>query len=430
MKSPTLLLASLAAPIVFTVSIQRSFAAEVDPNFSSQIHGTVHALNVDASGNILVGGEFQKVNGLARANLARLTPNGTLDPEFSATTDAAVFAISGSSGGAIIIGGAFNSPNRHVARLLPTGEFAPLDVSASSRIDCLATAPDGRTVFGGPFRSVNSTTANYLGRMSASGALDSTFSSGLLPAMSIEAGADAIALQSDGRIIVGGNFCTSNGFATLLRLNVDGSVDETFTGNHGPILYPKAILALSDGKLLVSGIANSSGDGFVRRLNSDGTVDGSYQSLTFDGSVEAIALDPLGGLIIGGTFGGGIGRLHADGAQDTSWDVSTDGAVKAIAIHGNDGVLIGGAFHTVGGRAQSGLARISLQQGIFATKANGAFHARIQGEPGRTYEIQASTDLQSWLPMGTVTAVEAGIVINDARIALNPHRFFRARLVE
>ncbi|MGZ8900784.1 MAG: hypothetical protein ACXW3Z_11865 [Limisphaerales bacterium] len=434
MKSSTHLL-TLIATLTTVLNIPQNFSAEVNPDFNVQINGTVHALLVDGSGAIFAGGEFSEVNGVTRNNFVRLEASGVIDPGFSLSADGVVLTLAGSPDGSVYMGGAFNSPGRHLARVLPTGAVAPLGIgsSTSSQVDCLAVGADGSVTFGGPFRKLDGADSVYVGKISAGGAIDSGFFSGLLSNFSIEAGADAIAVQPDGKVIVGGNVSTANGLAYLVRLNGDGSIDETFSGDHGAILYTKAIVVLEDGGILAAGVANSSGEGFVRRLNPDGSVDASFQAPQFDDAVEALAVDSDGGVFVGGSFSGGLARLNRSGAVDASFNVSTDGAVKSLALRGTDALVVGGAFQEIGGLAQSGIAWIKLEpksQSTFATNANGRFHAQLEGEDGRLYEIDASTDLKNWGLIATARATSDGIEINEQIVAGRNHRFFRARLIQ
>jgi uncharacterized delta-60 repeat protein len=432
MKSPTSSLLTLIATLS-ALSTQNLKSAEIDGTFAAQISGTVHALSVDSLGNVVAGGEFNAVNGSPRNNLVRLTASGTTDNAFTVAADGPVFAVAADSDDAILVAGAFNSPGRHLARIDSAGEIFALAIGTSTggRIDCLALGTDGSVAFGGPFRNLNGSEAIYAGKLTPNGTIDSGFNSSLLPSMAMEAGVDAVALQADGKVIVGGNFATASGFAKLVRLNADGSVDASFSGNHGPMLYVKSITALSNGQLLVAGVANSSSEGFVRRLNSDGAADASFQAPNFSGSVEAAALDGNGGVIVGGSFDGGLVRLTSTGALDSTWNISTDGAVKALALQGNDAIVVGGSFRNIGEVSQAGIARIQLvaKSQVAATNTSGRFVARLQGEAGKNYEIESSSDLSNWETFGTATATEAGIEVSDSIALGRNHRFFRARLL-
>lgn len=431
MKPPTLPLAVIATLVSCSILSRTLHSAEVDETFSAQINGTVHAVSVDATGAILVGGQFSQINGAPAANLAKLSSNGALESGEKLETDGDVLAIAPQCDGTVLIAGGFYSPAPGIARLLPDGALSGLEVGSgtSGRIDCLAVGADGSIYIGGPFRRLNGAEAIYAARLNAAGGIDGSFASSLLSSMSIEAGADAIAIQPEGKVIVGGNFNTADGFATLVRLNVDGSIDQSFNGDHGPILYPKVIQMLETGKIIIAGVANSSGSGFVRRLNSDGSVDSSFTEATFDTCVEAVAMCGDGSMLVGGSFSGGLAKLNADGVLDSSWKISTDGLVKAIALQGEDGAIVAGAFRKIGTHPSSGIARISLREALLATNSNGRFNARLQGEAGKRYEIQASVDLANWTVLGTAVASDEGIAVHDNAAASKTHRFFRARLI-
>jgi uncharacterized delta-60 repeat protein len=243
-----------------------------------------------------------------------------------------------------------------------------------------------------------------------------------------------MALQNDGKILLGGNFNTPDGSASLVRLNADGSLDTSFSGDHVPILYPKALLAQPDGTIFAAGVADSSGKGFVRRLNANGSVDPSFNAPPFDGCVEAIALDSEGGVIVGGSFSGKIARLNSDGTADPNWTITCDGTVKTIAIDNDGDILIGGAFSKVGEAQHRGIARLHADAKnnttLAATNVNGRFTAYLAAETGKTYDVEASTDFRNWTRLTTAVASTAGVEISDVEATSRAHRFFRLKSVE
>jgi uncharacterized delta-60 repeat protein len=412
-----------------------SAAVEVDPTFNVDVDGTVHAIALLPNGNVLVGGEFNQVNHTSRANLTLLNANGSVSSDFNIEVDGAVFSVAAAGGGAAYVGGAFNVPSRHLLRIAADGQVETLAVgsSTSSRIKCLAVGPGQAVTFGGPFRRLDGEAANYVAKLSGAGAVDRSFSSALLPSLAIEAGADAIAVQVDGKVLVGGNFNTLDGSARLVRLNLDGSIDPDFSGNHGPMLYPKAIVVLGDGRILVAGVASASGDGFVRRLNADGSVDATFNAPGFGGSVEAIALAKDGGIIVGGNFSEKLMCLRADGSRNADWNVTADGVVKTLATQSDGAVLVGGGFSVLGGVPRKGIARLNVKpssQQAFATATNGRFIGRLSGEEGGVYEIESSNDLRTWSSAGSVVAGASGIDVSDENPSARAHRFFRARRVD
>src|SRR5205814_10321247 len=161
-------------------------------------------------------------------------------------------------------------------------------------------------VIGGLFRR-NAT--NYiLARLNSDGSFDSF--SGLVPNFGFAV--FAIALQSDGKILVGGSFSllfnnisgpTRNG---IVRLNGDGSLDSTFDPGAG--VSVNALAIQNDGKILLGGgFTNYNGvsrNGIVR-VNIDGSLDTSLNpdggAGTF-GTVSAIAVQTNGKIVLAGAF--------------------------------------------------------------------------------------------------------------------------------
>ena len=153
-----------------------------------------------------------------------------------------------------------------------------------------------------------------------------------------------ILLQEDGKIVAAGHVDPSGPTDkfTVVRVNVNGTMDTTF-GNEG-IVYTlfgakcgaDALAIQPDGKLLVGGYTSDSTsnsgnmDFMVVRYNTDGTLDQSFASggifnfpMTLAQSVETIAVLPDGKILIGGHNNGGGGllqRLTAQGVLDTSFN--------------------------------------------------------------------------------------------------------------
>src|SRR5207245_4005487 len=130
-------------------------------------------------GKVLVGGSFTKVNGQARTNLVRLNADGTLDTAFNPRPNSPVYA--------------------------------------------LAIQPDGKILVGGSFTALAGQSRNSLGRLNANGTFDSSFSTGT--GGGYAASVNALAIQADNKILVGGAFDSLGGQArtNLARLLSDGT---------------------------------------------------------------------------------------------------------------------------------------------------------------------------------------------------------------
>ncbi|MBK6541205.1 MAG: delta-60 repeat domain-containing protein [Flavobacteriales bacterium] len=139
---------------------------------------------------------------------------------------------------------------------------------------------DGKVIVGGDFvkyNSVNNSNRIRVARLSPDGVLDTGFTPG--------AGADAVvrttAMQSDGKIIIGGSFTSYDGIGrnSIARLNADGSLDIGFnpgTGANNPV---HSITLQPDGKIIIGGDFtnyNGTGRNRVARLNTDGSLDTGF----------------------------------------------------------------------------------------------------------------------------------------------------------
>jgi uncharacterized delta-60 repeat protein len=221
-----------------------------------------------------------------------------------------------------------------------------------------------------------------------------TADSGFNPATTMNGSVFALALQSAGQVMVGGNFTvvgtTPEGY--LARLNTDSSLDTTFlngmAGANGPVLAVVSQTTGNDGELdrvLVGGsftAVNNISRRSIARLMTDGSVDTSFNpGAGADNTVNALAESFIGGLreiYVGGAFniisGGpspGIARLNNDGSLDTTFAVGAgaDGPVYAVAAYPTNSsyagmVLIGGAFTNFNGNPLNNLARLNANGSV------------------------------------------------------------------
>ena len=129
------------------------------------------------------------------------------------------------------------------------------------QVSAIIVQPNGRILIGGSFSTVKGLLRTNLARLNADGSGDSTFDAG-----QIGNGITAMTLQPDGKLLVAGpvlqtfcdeSECYSDFYATVMRLNVDGSQDNTFTpalADYSSALRGfRSLVSLPDGKLLVGG---------------------------------------------------------------------------------------------------------------------------------------------------------------------------------
>jgi len=215
-------------------------------------------------------------------------------------------------------------------------------------------------------------------------ALDPAFNSGLPP----ESIVYAVALQTNGQVLIGGVFQSLDGEArfNVARLNDDGSLDSGFdAGTVADVGYVGAMAVQDDGKILIGGAFASSAavaTPYLTRLNTNGTVDGSFNpNLTLDGPVSSIVLQPDAKIVIAGSFSVVndflrqlIARLHRDGTLDTNFDAcvaSSEGATSLTLLGNGKFLMTGGSFSFSTGLFRNGIARLESNGNIDGTYASG-----------------------------------------------------------
>src|SRR6476646_484820 len=262
-----------------------------------------------------------------------------------------------------------------IAAPTPTPTPGRIDASfvpapgTNDAVNVVIPQPDGKVIVAGRFTQANNVGRNRIARFNFNGSLDTTFD----PGTGADAEITAAVLQPDGRIVVAGLFTSFNGFMHkgVCRLNANGSVDQTFGLGAGIDNAALALALQSDGRILVGGQffgVDQTPRHNLARLNTNGSVD-----LTFDpvngpsGDVNAIVIQPDGAIIIGGTFigyngfaRGGIARVLATGMLDSSFDsgVGTGGNVFALALQHNGQIVLGGRFVQYAGINRTFIARV------------------------------------------------------------------------
>ncbi len=214
----------------------------------------------------------------------------------------------------------------------------------------------------------------------------------------------AVALQSDGKLLVGGQFTGFNGVPRnqIVRVNTDGSADTNFSASvtaGEPTVHSLAVQP--DGKVLIGGMF-SGVDGATRiRLacvNADGTLDSNFvASATSSQSfitVSHIALQTNSQIVIAGWFETvngsphtNIARLNNNGTLDTAFTTSIDTPPNALALQADGRVLIGGAFSAINGQLRSYIACLNTNGTLdtsFTTTTDGNVDSFAVQPDGKT----------------------------------------------
>jgi uncharacterized delta-60 repeat protein len=126
-------------------------------------------------------------------------------------------------------------------------------------VSSIAIQSDGKIVIGGSFTTFNGATVNNIVRLNSDGTRDTAFTTNTGTAFN--SGVQSIAIQSDGKLVIGGQFTTFNGVTVnrIVRLNSDGTRDATFTTNTGTAFneFVQTIAIQSDGKIVIGGVFTS-----------------------------------------------------------------------------------------------------------------------------------------------------------------------------
>ena len=325
-------------------------------------NGTVNSVRVLPSGKIMVGGEFTKYNGQVARHLVRLNTDGTLDPTFTVPLD---FAI----------------------------QVWDMEIQQDGKIIALANNSANSLYFSG---------ARKIARLNVDGSYDASFLIDGTPN-----GRD-VEIQPDGKFIVVGGFSLVNGvpgYVNVARFHSDGTLDTSFQPNTDASNYSQTNLVKAavqpDGKILLAGsyVNFSSGNVYLRRLNSDGSLDQSFDlGSGFDGFVAEIEFHD-GKILLGGSFTtihgqtrNGLCKLNLDGSLYLPFTTSGGfdvGGPWDIIVQSDDKILAAGTFESYNGVTANGLARINSDGSIDPTFQVGSGFTSLGGFPLRTISEQA-----------------------------------------
>jgi uncharacterized delta-60 repeat protein len=294
----------------------------LDSTFNTGVVGGVVRIVLQPDGKLLIGGWFADQNGTNLGEIARLNADGSLDRSFNPGTGAenVVVTLALQSDGKVLIGGDFetvNGTNRNrIARLNTGGSldgtFNP-NLAPDSSVIYIAAQPDGKVLVGGDFSIVGGINRYLIARLNADGSLDTSFN----PGTGLNRSVSSVALQPDGKVLINSGFTAVNGtnLNQIVRLNADGGLDSSFNPVTDAGGFVRSIALQSDGKVLIGGsfsLLNGTIYSKIARLNANGSLDNSFNPGRSAGYVLTIALQPDGKMLICGDFTtvNGVVRPH------------------------------------------------------------------------------------------------------------------------
>jgi uncharacterized delta-60 repeat protein len=343
---------------------------------------SVSATAVQPDGKILIGGNFTSVLGVTRNRIARLNADGTLDTAFNPNANSFVLTIAVQADGKILAGGLFTGiggeTRNHIARLdAVTGAADSFDPNANDDVYTIVVQPDGKILVGGLFNhhgtpSIGGKLRNCIARLDPVTGMGDSFDPNAFNTNQFNpADVQAIAVQDDGQILVGGHFQFIGGETRnyIARLDATSGAADLFNPTASATVH--AIALQKDGKILVggdfSGAFSIGGQtrNFMARLNGLSGLADSFDP-NANGGVFSIALQSDGKKVVGGNFTtiNGVPRNHIARLDGTTgladgFNPNADSIVLAIAVQTDGKILAGGDFSTIGGQSRSLFARLT-----------------------------------------------------------------------
>jgi uncharacterized delta-60 repeat protein len=363
----------------------------IDASFRPIVGGQpdIVALAVENDGRILAGGNFYRIDGQVQFGLTRLTADGARSADLSSpgTEAGSVSSLLVRQDGAIAVAGSFKriEEGYYVTR----DEIVLLDPDGTRRAGLTVGAVkqlawDSRD-------GILAVISWYPGivRLNPDWSRDETFIS-MDGGISNEQQPDfefdrinAVAVQPDGKILLGGSFSSfgKEPAEHIIRLNSDGSRDGSFTSPGFTVFNSRceifSIALQPDGGILIGGRFSTVGGlpmSTVARLHPDGRVDERFSSAFANqgGTAYCVGLQPGGKVLVGGDLQlvagdkiyNSLVRLNPDGSRDSSFGVSLRGTVKIIRVAG-EAILVGGSMESADGVERQGLLRYLDFRGDF-----------------------------------------------------------------
>ncbi|GEM_PF-1426812 len=426
---------------------------------SGDLNDIVYSVKVRPNGKLLVGGVFSQVHGRRQAGIAQLNPDGTFDPTFDPGigVDGSVLAVDLLADGRVVLGGDFKAVNGvtryNIALLHENGSldesFDP-GVGPDDWVRGIAIDANQKIVIGGFFKNYAGTPKNYIARLGLNGALDNSFNSSPGPNSAVR----SVAVDANGKIVIGGDFTQVSGnFGQYYgRLLANGNWDSSFgqlVGANSPV---RAVAVQPDGKILLGGqftVLDGQSARYVGRLNSTGSYDPTFSTANgpndFVRGLVAVSSD--NGVVIGGDFTAvgatsrsRIAKLTSTGSVDTVFNPGSgaNALVWSVDTDAPGRVHVGGEFTQMNGEPRLRIAtlRVTANQDTFepvisplsqSGLAGGQVRLNFSSNPGAKYALDYAHDLGGiWTPIVTNTASGSNMELIDAAPAPD-HRYYRIR---
>jgi uncharacterized delta-60 repeat protein len=283
------------------------------------VYGTIDALALQRDGRILIAGDFNAVNGIMRPRIARLEANLALDPMFytGEGPDGEVFSVV-TDNNQIFLAGAFHHIGEAnlsgVARLGADGHIDPafqIGPGTDGPVLAAAVVEKDKLLIGGNFHNFHGTGRSFMCAILASGKVSGVYR------RDVRGGpVRVIVTQPDGKILIAGDFNAlhNDKFKGIARLAPNGNVDASFNAGSGVDRTVETVAVQRDGKIIIGGdftSVNGVPREHLARLNPDGSLDKTFFPRIVGEKVRKVLVQPDGKILVAGPFTGVEGVNHA-----------------------------------------------------------------------------------------------------------------------
>ena len=340
--------------------------------FNQEYSVEAHALISFDDGSFSVSGWFDDLNNVSTSNMTMLTNSGSPVWMYKVGTgliDYRAYTMHVDANQNIFVGGDFTTYNgsfrNDITKLDRYGHidysFKPGTGFNGSVMD-IVTQPDGKVIVCGQFSSYNGTNVQNIVRLNPNGTIDNSFNAGT-GFTGYSANVLALGIQSDGKIIVAGDFGLYNGTSVsrIVRLLPNGSLDGTFTPSSGPNDFVLDLIVKPNDDILICGkFGTYAGTSRARiaLLTNNGILNNFFvpASAYAHNDIRAMAIQNDGKILVGGEFYSytdsqdrRIGRLNSDGSADLTFvsNAAMYNFPESIGILPNGRIVIGSGMVSI-----------------------------------------------------------------------------------
>lgn len=328
-------------------------------NLGGGTNGSVYALCVRSTGELVVGGSFSVAGSVSCNSVAQW--NGTSWTAYGSGCNGVIYALAAGSAGVVYVGGQFTSAGGVAASRVAAwnSSWSALGAGVNSRVYALAVHPNGDLFLGGDFTTAGGIAMPGIARWNPVG-----YATALTGVAGGTATVHSLSVSTTGVVYLGGNFTS---FAGLPANNIA-------TFRFGPIVPIAGALGagssstvfavIEDGASVYAGgsFVDSGGGSIQGIARWGGSSWASAAPVSNSSSISSIARRASGEMAAGGSFTslGGASVSNFAWFNGISWlatDPVTDGAIRTMAWMPNGDLVVGGSFSRIGGVACNDIAR-------------------------------------------------------------------------